>query len=99
LPCLAYLKWQKISVWRWRAASARSLLPIVQGRAFDPGVDGAKPRPHTTSLSTGSEISDLKVQHCQRQTVLVDGLGAADQRLGLLQLRLAQFHDRGQASL
>jgi len=71
----------------------------VQARVFDPGVDGAKPRPHTTSLSTGSEISDLKVQHCQRQTVLVDGLGAADQRLGLLQLRLAQFHDGGQASL
>ena len=37
-----------------------------------------------------SEIGDLEVQDCQRQTVLIGSLGAADLRLGLL--GLGQVH-------
>ena len=46
-----------------------------------------------------SEIGNLEVQNRQRQTVLIRSLGAADLGLRLLQLRLAQFHDGGQAEL
>ena len=45
------------------------------------------------------EVGNLEIQNRQRQAVLVSSLSAPDLRLRLLQLRLAELHDGGQAQL
>ena len=43
--------------------------------------------------------SDLVVERCQAQPVLILGIGVVDGRAGLLQLRLGQLHDGAEPKL
>jgi hypothetical protein len=91
----------------WRRSAAVS---AAVRRASSPAAEGETPSGQPARLVLSEvegyrrydkvlESCRLVAQHGQGETIFIAGLRLADFRLGLLQLGLAEFHDRSQAEL